>query len=111
MPVHSENPKDIARDIAAVGQSEAVPILLDVLCETPGIGFSAVAPVTDKSWTLCAVKDLIHFGLEPGGLELETTLCIEAKRTLSAIVIDHASQDPRYHNHPTPRIYKIESYV
>jgi len=38
-------------------------------------------------------------------------LCIEAKRSRSAIVIEHASQDPRYRNHHTPRIYKIESYV
>ena len=91
---------------------QSVPLLLEVLCETTGMGFSAVARVTDKSWTLCAVKDLINFGLEPGGqLELETTLCIEAKRARSAIVIEHASQDPRYHNHHTPRFYKIESYV
>src|SRR6201996_6409574 len=111
-PVPSEDPQDIARDIAAVEQLQAVPILLEVLCETTGMGFSAVARVTDKSWTLCAVKDLIHFGLEPGGqLELETTLCIEAKRARSAVVIDHASVDPKYCNHHTPRLYKIESYV
>jgi len=110
--VLTENPQDIARDIAAVAQLAAVPILLDVLCETTGMGFSAVARVTDKSWTLCAVKDLINFGLKPGSqLELETTLCIESKRSRSAIVIEHASQDPRYYNHHTPRIYKIESYV
>lgn len=112
IPAPSERPEDIARDIAAVRQLQSVPLLLEVLCETTGMGFSAVARVTDKSWTLCAVKDLINFGLEPGGqLELETTLCIEAKRARSAIVIEHASQDPRYHNHHTPRFYKIESYV
>lgn len=112
MPVATDDPEEIARDIAAVGRLEAVATLLEVLCETTGMGFAAVARVTEKSWTLCAVQDHIDFGLRPGGqLELETTLCIEAKRSRSAIVIDHASQDPRYRDHHTPRLYKIESYV
>src|ERR1700691_1437250 len=107
----TDDPGEIARDIAAVGRLEAVPTLLEVLAEITGMGFTAVARVTDKTWTLCAVKDSINFGLKPGGqLELETTLCIESKRSRSAIVIDHASQDPRYSQHHTPRIYKIESY-
>src|SRR5271156_263047 len=100
----TDDREEIARDIAAVGRLEAVPTLLEVLCETTGMGFTAVARVTDKTWTLCAVKDEINFGLKPGGqLELETTLCIEAKRSRSAIVIDHASQDPRYCDHHTPK--------
>jgi signal transduction histidine kinase len=108
----SDEASEIASDIAAVGRLQAVPTLLEVLCELTGMGFTAVARVTDKTWTLCAVKDEINFGLKPGGqLELETTLCIEAKRARSAIVIDHASQDPRYRDHHTPRLYKIESYV
>lgn len=108
----TDDPEEIARDVAAVGRLDAVPTLLEVLCDITGMGFTAVARVTDKTWTLCAVKDEINFGLKPGGqLELETTLCIEAKRSRSAIVIDHASQDPRYRDHHTPRLYKIESYV
>jgi len=107
-----DDPVAIARDVSAVGRLEAIPTILDVLCEITGMGFTAVARVTDKTWTLCAVKDEINFGLKPGGqLELETTLCIEAKRSRSAIVIDHASQDPVYREHHTPRLYKIESYV
>jgi hypothetical protein len=110
--VATDDPEEIARDIAAVSRLDAVPTLLEVLCETTGMGFAAVARVTDRTWTLCAVKDEINFGLKPGGqLDLETTLCIEAKRSRSAIIIDHASQDPRYCDHHTPRLYKIESYV
>jgi signal transduction histidine kinase len=108
----ADDPAEIARDVLAVGRLEAIPTLLEVLCEITGMGFTAVARVTDKTWTLCAVKDEINFGLKPGGqLELETTLCIEAKRSRSAIVIDHASEDPLYRDHHTPRLYKIESYV
>jgi signal transduction histidine kinase len=110
--VATDDPEEIARDIAAVSRLQAVPTLLEVLAEITGMGFTAVARVTEKTWTLCAVRDAINFGLKPGGqLELETTLCIESKRSRSAIVIDHASQDPRYCTHHTPRIYKIESYV
>jgi signal transduction histidine kinase len=110
--VATDDREEIARDVAAVGRLGAVPTLLEVLSETTGMGFTAVARVTEKTWTLCAVKDNISFGLRPGGqLDLESTLCIEAKRSRSAIVIDHASQDSRYCDHHTPKFYKIESYV
>ena len=103
---------DIARDVHAVGRLEALPTLLAVLCETTGMRFAAVARVTERTWTACAVQDEINFGLKAGGqLEVESTLCIESKRALAPIVIDHASLDPRYCNHHTPKAYKIESYV
>jgi signal transduction histidine kinase len=107
-----ESTEEIARDIAAVNKLQAVPTLLEVLCETTGMGFAAVARVSDSTWTACAVKDDIGFGLKAGGqLDLETTLCIESKRSNAPIVIEQASTDPRYCNHHTPRLYKIESYV
>ena len=104
--------EEIAKDIAAVSKLQAVPTLLEVLCETTGMRFAAVARVTEDTWTACAVKDDIGFGLAPGGqLDLATTLCIESKRSNAPIVIEQASTDTRYCNHPTPKLYKIESYV
>lgn len=104
--------EEIERDLLAVSQIEALPTLLDVLCETTGMRFAAVARVTDRTWTACAIKDQLDFGIEVGGqLAIESTLCIESKRSRTPIVVDHASLDPRYCNHHTPRIYKIESYV
>jgi signal transduction histidine kinase len=104
--------EEIERDVLAVREIEALPTLLDVLCETTGMRFAAVARVTDRTWTACAIKDQIDFGIKVGGqLAIESTLCIESKRTRTPIVVDHASLDPRYCNHPTPRIYKIESYI
>jgi hypothetical protein len=44
-----DSPQEIAKNIRAVGHIEAVPTLLQVLCETTGIGFSAVALVTDQT--------------------------------------------------------------
>lgn len=102
----------IARDIAAVGRISAVPSLLRLICQNTGMGFAAVARVTDGTWTACAVQDDIDFGLKTGGqLELETTLCRESRASREPVVIDHASLDPTYRDHHTPRIYNIESYI
>ena len=90
----------------------AVPALLRVICQNTGMGFAAVARVTDGTWTACAVQDDIQFGLKPGAqLELHTTLCSESRLARQPVVIDHASQDPLYHSHHTPKLYNIESYI
>ncbi len=107
-----DSPDEIARDTLAVSRIEAIPTLLDVLCETTGMRFAAVARVTEKTWTACAVKDDINFGIKVGGqLAVESTLCLESKRALTPIAIDHASIDLRYRGHHTPLTYNIESYV
>ena len=119
MPENSASPaagpdsaEQIAHDVAAVIRLQAVPTLLEVLCEATGMRFAAVARVTEKTWTACVVKDDINFGLMPGGqLDLETTLCIESKRSRQPIIIERASTDLRYCNHHTPKLYHIESYV
>ena len=101
-----------SQDIAAIGAMEAVPRLLKVLCETTGMGFAAVARVTDERWIACAVEDRVSFGLQPGGeLPVASTLCNTVRHSDASIFIDHASQDPVYSTHHTPRIYSIESYA
>ena len=108
----SDSAEEIARDVAALNRLQAVPTLLEVLCESTGMRFAAVARVTENTWTACVVKDEIGFGVTAGGqLDLESTLCIESKRSNAPIVIEQASTDPRYCDHPTPKLYKIESYV
>ncbi|MGY4492777.1 GAF domain-containing sensor histidine kinase [Pseudomonas sp. TE3610] len=102
----------IAADIATIGRIDAVPAMLQVVCETTGLRFAAVARVTDTHWTACAVRDNLGFGLGVGGeLELATTLCDEIRGNHQTIVIDKASEDPLYHDHHTPRIYQFESYI
>lgn len=111
-PPVDDSPEAIARDIAAIGRISAVPELLAILCQQTGMGFAAVARVTEGTWTACAVQDNIGFGLLPGGqLDVGTTLCSEAREALRPITIDHASTDPVYRDHHTPRLYHIESYV
>ena len=107
-----DSPDAIRRDVEAVGRISSVPSLLKIICRNTGMGFAAVARVTDGTWTACAVQDDIQFGLLPGGqLDVRTTLCIEARAARKPVVIDHASADPVYRNHHTPRLYNIESYI
>jgi signal transduction histidine kinase len=110
--VARESPEAIARDVFAVQQIQAVPTLLQVVCEIAGMRFAAVARVAEGSCTLCAVKDDIGFGLRPGSqLDVEKTLCIGVKRCEVPVVIEHASLDSRNREHRAPMRYQIESYV
>jgi signal transduction histidine kinase len=104
--------KEIDNDVLAVGLIDAVPTLLQVLCDMTGMGFAAVARVSAGNWTACVVRDQINFGLKPGSqLELSTTLCCESREARQAIVIDDVANDPRYHDHHTPKIYGFQSYI
>lgn len=108
----NDSPESIAHDVAAVARISAVPSILRIVCDNTGMRFAAVARVTDGTWTACAVEDNIAFGLLPGGqLDVHTTLCKEARMARAPVVFDHASEDPRYRDHHTPRIYGIQSYI
>ena len=98
--------------ITAVQRIDAVPSILEVCCRVTGMGFAAVARVTETEWTACAVRDEIAFGLGVGEqLEVKTTLCDEVRSERDTIVFDHAAEDPRFADHPTPRIYGLQSYI
>src|ERR1700733_8814265 len=103
---------DFTADIAHVQQIEAVPKILQVVCRTTGMGFAAVARVTDSRWICCAVRDEIQFGLAPGGeLRVETTICHEIRQHREPVVIDHVAQDATYCGHHTPATYGFQSYI
>jgi signal transduction histidine kinase len=86
--------------------------MLKMICDETGMGFAAVARVTDLTWTACAVHDNIDFGLKPGEqLELHSTLCCESRVARAPIIIDDFSTDAVYRGHHTPRIYKLRSYI
>jgi signal transduction histidine kinase len=106
-----EASEDSARAVAAIARIDAVPTLLKVLCEITSMRAAVIARVTDSSWTACAVKDEVHFGLKPG-LELKhnTTPCFDSRPSRMPTVVEHASDDPRY-RHRAPNDYQIESYV
>ncbi len=103
---------DFAADIDAVENIEAVPTILNVVCRVTGMGFAAVARVTENRWVCLAVNDEIDFGLKPGGeLPVETTICREVRQNREAVVIDHVAEDGAYCRHPTPKMYGFQSYI
>jgi signal transduction histidine kinase len=99
-------------DLEAIAQIGSIPAILEVVCRTTGMGFAAVARVTEDRWIACAVRDEIAFGLQPGGeLEVKTTICDEIRDSGRLVVIDHAAEDEDFCGHPTPRMYGFQSYI
>src|SRR3954462_7028704 len=99
-------------DIDAVQRIDAVPKILNVVCRMTGMGFAAVARVTEERWICCAARDEIEFGLKPGGeLQIETTICHEIRQSREAVVIDHVAEDPTFCGHHTPAMYGFQSYI
>ncbi len=107
LPMDHHNSFD--KDIEAV---KNIPIILDVICQTTGMGFAAVARVTEDRWVACSVMDKVNFGLEQGSeLPIETTLCNEVQSSLEPIVVDNFQKDAKYKKHHTPEIYGLQSYI
>lgn len=103
---------DFAKDIDRVKKIPLINTLLDVVCQTTGMGFAAVARVTQDRWIACCVRDSIQFGLVPGGeLPIDTTICREIRDNHQAVVINHVQESESFRNHPTPAQYGFESYI
>jgi signal transduction histidine kinase len=99
-------------DLTAVAKIDVVATILEVVCRTTGLGFAAVARVTEDRWIACAVRDEIAFGLQPGGeLKVETTICDEIRDSGQTVVIDHVAEDQIFCHHPTPEMYGFQSYI
>jgi signal transduction histidine kinase len=105
-------PAALADDVDIVAEIAAVPGILDIICHTTGMGFAAIARVTEDRWIACSVRDDIDFGLRPGGeLKVETTLCHEIRQAGTPIVINEVAADACYAHHHTPALYGFQSYI
>ncbi|GAB3542409.1 sensor histidine kinase [Spirosoma fluminis] len=103
---------DLSKDIDRVKQLSVVPGILDVICQTTGMGFAAVARVTEERWIACSVRDDIQFGLTPGDeLKIETTICNEIRDSHEPVIIDHVAASEQFCNHRTPLQYGFQSYI
>jgi len=103
---------NIQADVEAIHRIPIISNLLEVICRTTGMGFAAVARVTDEKWVACSVRDEIQFGLQPGGeLKLETTICHEIRQSGVEVVIDNVANDACFANHHTPAMYGFQSYI
>ncbi|KUM43631.1 PAS domain S-box protein [Pseudomonas sp. EpS/L25] len=111
-PPTSSLSSSLAQDVDLVAEIAAIPRILDTVCRLTGMGFAAVARVTDDRWIACCTLDLIGFGLGPGDeLVVESTICDEIRDHRQPVVIDDVAQDDRYRSHHTPRQYGLRSYI
>ena len=103
---------DFAAEVAAQGDDDRIRTILEQVCEITGMGFAAVARVTEERWIACQVLDKIEFGLDPGDeLEIKKTICDDIRKCGHPIVIDHIGADPDWRTHPVPVLYGFESYA
>ena len=99
-------------DVELVGSVQAVPTILDIICQSTGMRFAAVSRVTDAQWVACSVQDDLNFGLRPGGeLALETTFCNRVRESSQNVIIDNVDQDVQYCGHAIPAQYGFQSYI
>lgn len=104
--------ENFIQDIADVQSITILPTILDVISQTTGLGFVAVARVTSDKWLTCGVLDNLNFGLNPGDeLVVESTICHEVRQADKLVVIDHVDEDKLYCNHHTPIQYGFQSYI
>lgn len=103
---------DFQKDLSLISGIAAIPRILDVVCRVTGMGFAAVARVTEDRWIACSVRDDIGFGLKAGGeLEVGTTICNEIRCHRSLVAIDHVAESGVYRDHHTPLKYGFQSYI
>jgi|GEM_PF-1553439 len=111
-PVKLMEAQGIEDDVEAISRIPIIPKLLEVICRKTGMGFAAVARVTDDKWVACGVRDEISFGLRPGSeLKLETTICDEIRQSRKGVIIDSVKDDKQLTCHHTPAMYGFQSYI
>jgi GAF domain-containing protein len=102
---------DIIKEATALGDDARLRAMLEQICAASGMGFAAIARVTEQRWIACQVLDRIEFGMTPGDeLKIGETICDEIRDSGEAVVFDDASTDIKWSRHPVPVIYGIKSY-
>ena len=102
---------DLKDEAVALADNNRLRTMLRAICDATGMGFAAVARVTEQRWIACLVEDRIAFGLDPGGeLKIHETICDEIRDSGEAVVFDDASDDIKWSRHPVPVIYGFKSY-
>ncbi|MHA6685522.1 GAF domain-containing sensor histidine kinase [Mesorhizobium sp. A556] len=105
-------PHDFQADIDTIDSIDAVSTILDVVCRTTGMGFAAVARVTESRWIACKVLDSLDFGLAPGSeLKVEATICNDIRESRAPIVISNAAEHETYSSHPGMAAWQLKSYI
>ncbi|GGG61126.1 sensor histidine kinase [Salipiger pallidus] len=102
----------LCHDVQRVGVIADISLLLEACNAATGMGFTAIARVTEDRWVTCMALDKADFGLKPGDeLDVRSTLCHEVRGTRSTILIPDVDASETYCSHHTPRTYKFKSYI
>jgi GAF domain-containing protein len=102
---------ELKAETVDLGRDQRLNAILNEICAATGMGFAAVARVTEQRWIACQVEDKIEFGLDPGDeLKIKETICDEIRDSGEAVVFDDASDDIKWSRHPVPVIYGFKSY-
>jgi GAF domain-containing protein len=102
---------DIIAETVEDGDRDELRSLLEEVCAVTGMGFAAIARVTETRWITCQVDDRIEFGLDPGDeLLVKQTICDEIRDHGESVVFDDASDDINWSRHPVPVLYGFKSY-
>jgi GAF domain-containing protein len=103
---------EFAAEAARMGDDQVIVQILKDVCQATGMGFAAVARVTEQRWICCQVEDRIEFGLKPGDeLEIKKTICDDIRKCGCAIIIDDVPMDEDWRSHPVPTLYGFRSYA
>lgn len=109
--MQDSRPMNLVTQSVALGDDDRLRAMLRQICDSTGMGFAAIACVTEQRWIACQVEDRIEFGLDPGDeLKINETICDEIRDSGEAVVFDDASDDIKWSRHPVPVIYGIKSY-
>jgi GAF domain-containing protein len=99
-------------DAIALGDDDGIRAILQEMCDLTGMGFSAVARVSEAQWIAVQVQDGIGFGMKPGDeLAIRTTICDEIRQSGRHVVIDDVSTNVDWSRHPVPILYGFKSYA
>jgi GAF domain-containing protein len=102
---------ELKAESVALGDDDRLRAMLEEICRVTGMGFAAVARVTESRWIACQVLDRMEFGMDPGDeLKICETICDEIRDSGEAVVFDDASTDIKWSRHPVPVIYGFKSY-
>lgn len=100
------------RDLRRIDEIREIPLILEACRAATGMGFIAIARVTEERWITCASLDHLSFGLRPGDeLVVGSTLCQEVRTCRETIVIPDVDASETYREHHTPRQYGFKSYI
>jgi signal transduction histidine kinase len=104
--------RSLEQDLAAVARNNTVPVLLNIVCRSAGLGFAAVTCISDFRWIAAALQDDIGLGACAGSeLHIETAIWHEIGQGREIIVVEDVAAEGRLRQHPAPAEFGARCYI